>query len=109
MMNLTRAVRYKRENIIVVGIIPGSCEPFILNPHLVSLVSKLKGLRGEGVEDCHSGSPRIPERFFAAARKLCDFLGHGGRRGCSKCKREYIPGKHFGIKMNFWGFDNCMS
>jgi len=39
---------------------------------------------------------------------LCGFLGHGARRGCSKCKKEFIPGEHFGTKMNFGGFDNCM-
>lgn len=53
----------------------------------------------------------MPERFFAAlllvacdvpaARKLCDFLGHGARRGCSKCKKEFIPGEHFFPKTNF--------
>ena len=41
-----------------------------------------------------------------AARKLCGFLGHGAKRGCSKCKKEFIPGKHFGDKMNFGGFEN---
>ena len=36
------------------------------------------------------------------------FLGHGARRGCSKCKKEFIPGEQFGMKMNFGGFENCM-
>ena len=27
---------------------------------------------------------------------------------CSKCKKEFIPGEHFGTKMNFGGFENCM-
>jgi len=111
-------VGYKRENIIVVGIIPGPGEPSSLNPYLVPLVSELKELWEDGVEVCHSGSPRMPERFFAAlllvacdvpaARKLCGFLGHGARRGCSKCKKEFIPCEHFGTKINFGGFDNCM-
>ena len=118
LMNLPRGHRYKRENIIVVGIIPGPSEPSSLNPYLVPLVSELKELWEDGIELCHSGSPRTPERFFAAvllvacdvpaARKLCGFLGHGARRGCSKCKKEFIPGENFGMKMNFGGFDSCM-
>ncbi|KAL9978767.1 hypothetical protein ACROYT_G016322 [Oculina patagonica] len=110
LMNLPRGERYKRENIIVVGIIPGPSEPSSLNPYLVPLVLELKELWEDGIEVCHSGSPRIPERFFAAvllvacdvpaARKLCGFLGHGARRGCSKCKKEFIPGENFGMKMN---------
>lgn len=43
-----------------------------------------------------------------ATRKLCGFLGHGARRGCSKCKKEFIPGEHFGNKMNFGGFENFL-
>ena len=35
-------------------------------------------------------------------------MGHGARRGCSKCKKEFIPGEHFGAKMNFGGFESCM-
>jgi len=50
----------------------------------------------------------VPQKFFAAlllvacdvpaARKLCGFLGHGAKRGCSKCKKEFISGEHFGDK-----------
>ena len=118
LMNLPRGERYKRENIIVVGIIPGPGEPSSLNPYLVPLVSELKELWEDGVEVCHSGSRRIPERFFVAlllvacdapaARKICGFLGPGARRGCSKCKKEFISDEHFDTKMNFGGFDNCM-
>ena len=36
------------------------------------------------------------------------FLGHGAVRGCSKCKKKFIPGKNFGDKMNFGGFENCL-
>ena len=58
------------------------------------------------------------QKFFAAlllvkcdvpvARKLCGFLGHGAKRVCSKCTREFIPGRHFDDKMNFGGFENCL-
>ena len=64
LINLRREERYRRENIIVVGIIPGPGEPSSLNPHLVPVVSELKELREDGIEVCHSGSPRIPESFL---------------------------------------------
>ena len=80
-MNLPRAERFRRENIIVVGILPGPGEPSSLNPFLVPVVAELKELWDEGIELCHSGSPTVPQKFFAAlllvacdvpaARKLC--------------------------------------
>ena len=118
LMNLPLGERFKRANTIVVRITPGPDEPSSLNPYLVPLVSDLKELWEDGIEVCHSGSPSVPENFFAAvllvacdvpaARKLCGFLGLGARRGCSKCKKEFIPGEHFGSKMNFGGFENCL-
>ena len=117
-MNLPRAERFKRRNIIVVGILPGPGEPSSLNPFLVPVVTELKELWKTGVEVCHPSSPGVPQRFFAAlllvacdvpaARKLCGFLGHGAKRGCSKCKKEFIPGLNFGDKMNFGEFENCL-
>lgn len=117
-MNLPRAERFKRENIIVVGIIPGPGEPSSLNPFLVPVVTELNELWEHGIEVFHSGSYGMSQKFFAAlllvacdvpaARKLCGFLGHGAVRGCSKCKKKFIPGKNFGDKMNFGGFENCL-
>lgn len=117
-MNLPRGERFKRENIIVVGIIPGPGEPWRLNPYLVPLVSELKELWEDGIRVCHSKSPTVPEKFFAAvllvacdvtaARNLCGLLGRAARMGCSKCKKEFISGEHFGSKMNFGGFENCL-
>ena len=117
-MNLPRGERFKRENIIVVGILPGPGEPSSLNPFLVPVVAELNELWSDGIEVCHSSSARVPEKFFAAlllvacdvpaARKLCGFLGHGAKRGCSKCKKEFTSGERFGDKMNFGGFENCL-
>jgi len=64
LMNLPRGKRYKRENIIVVGIIPGPGEPSSLNPYLVPLVSELKELWEDGIEVCYSGSPVAYQRDF---------------------------------------------
>ena len=117
-MNLPRAERFKRRNIVVVGILPGPGEPSSLNPVLVPVVTELKELGKTGVEVGHPDSPGVPQRFFAAlllvacdvpaARKLRKFLGHGAKGGCSKCKKELIPVINFGDKMNFGGFENCL-
>ena len=39
-----------------------------------------------------------------AARKLCGFLGHSAKRGCSHCKKEFPGG--FGEQKNYGGFDD---
>ena len=64
----------------------------------------------------HLSPAREPQKCFAAlllvacdvpaARKLCGFLGHGAKRGCSKCQKEFISREHFGDKMNFGGFEH---
>ena len=107
-MNLPRGERFKRENIIVVGILPGPGEPTSLNPFLVPLVTELKELWENEIEVCHSKSLIAPQKFFTAlllvacdvpaARKLCRFLGHGAKRVYSKCKRSLSQGRTLEIK-----------
>ena len=92
-MNLPRAERFTRENIIVVGILPGPGEPSSLNPFLIPVVSELKEIWSDGIEVHHLSPAREPQKFFAAlllvacdvpaARKLCGFLGHGAKRSSS--------------------------
>lgn len=117
-MNLFCGERYKRENIIVVGIIFGFGELLSFNFFLVFFVLELKEFWEDGIKVCYFGLFRILEKFFVVlllvvcdvfvVRKLCGFLGYGVRRGCLKCKKEFISGEYFGIKMNFGGFENCM-
>lgn len=66
LMNLPRGERFKRENITVVGIIPGPGEPSSLNPYFVPFVSELKELWEYGIKVCHSGSYSVPEKFFCS-------------------------------------------
>ena len=112
-MNLPRAERFKRENVLIVGIIPALAkEPASLNNFLNPLVDELnalwKGLKvrtykapAEGADVCAAllcCASDIP-----AARKLCGFVGHSAHRGCSHCDK-YFPGG-FGEKKNYSGFD----
>jgi hypothetical protein len=88
-MNLPRSERFKTENIILVGVIPGPSEPKLnINTYLSPLVDELLILWNDGVMLHHHGSQFIPETFKAsllcvacdipASRKVCGFTQ--GRR-----------------------------
>ena len=112
LMNLPRNERYKRENLILVGIIPNlEKEPTSLNTFLKPLVDELKDL-WSGIRFSTFDSPIFKFRYRAAllcvacdipaARKVCGFKGHAATKGCSKCSKEF-PGS-IGQK-DYSGFD----
>ena len=101
LLNLPRKERYKEENVIIVGVIPGPHEPKLnINTYLQPLVAELNLLWHEGIQVRPHGS-RTARCFRAALlciacdipalRKVCGFLGCTAHRGCSKCKR-FFPG-----------------
>ena len=57
-MNLPRDVRYKRENVILCGLLPGPKEPTDNNPVFKPLVEELLEL-WDGVQMTVDGSDRI--------------------------------------------------
>lgn len=112
-MNLPRSMRYKRQNIILVGLIPGPSEPAhdintFLGPLVKELVRFWDGIsmqvrRGSSVEDevvrcallgCACDLP--------AGRKVCGFLGHSASLGCSKCLKRFSGSVG---NMNYSGFN----
>lgn len=114
-VNLPREERYKKENIIVVGIIPSMAnggEPSSINPMLEPLVEDLKrlfvGVEFETFEKekktCYGlligCSSDIP-----ANRKLCGFLSHAAKKGCSRCYKEFKSFASNRYKRNCSGFD----
>lgn len=112
-MNLPRSERFKRENVIIVGIIPAlSKEPPSLNTFLNPLVDELNVLwRGIKVKTRKSPVEGSDIRAalmccaadIPAARKLCGFVGHSANRGCSHCDK-FFPGG-FGEKKDYSGVD----
>ena len=113
LMNLPRQERFKRENIFLVGIIPNlKKEPQSLNNFLVPIVDELKAL-WRGIRLLTSESSLFPLTFRAAllcassdipaSRKLCGFLSHSAKLGCSRCFNEFPGG--FGEKKNYSGFE----
>ena len=112
-MNLPRSERFKRENVIIVGIIPAlSKEPPSLNTFLNPLVDELNVL-WRGIKVKTRKSPVEGSDIRAAlmccaadipvARKLCGFVGHSANRGCSHCDK-FFPGG-FGEKKDYSGVD----
>ena len=95
--NLPRSLRYKQENVILVGIIPGPKEPQLtINSYLKPLVDELKEF-WSGVNVMLPSGNNVTVRVclicvtcdVPAIRKVCGFVGHKARLGCSKCLCEF--------------------
>ena len=99
-LNLPREERYKMENVILVGIIPGPKEPKLtLNSYLAPLVLELdEAYNGWNIPVKHTQFKAVSVCAclgcvtcdVPAARKVCGFLGHTAQLGCSKCLKEFL-------------------
>ena len=98
-MNLPRSVRYKQENVVLLGLIPGPHEPAKhINTFLQPFVNELLTL-WDGVEfKLDSGvTHKVRCALLCVAcdmpggRKTCGFLAHSAILGCSKCFKNF-PG-----------------
>ncbi|KAL1925866.1 hypothetical protein VTP01DRAFT_7277 [Rhizomucor pusillus] len=110
--NLPRSERYKPENVILVGIMPGPKEPSRqqINHYLRPLVDELEKLY-TGVTTTVNGRSNTRIRVallmvacdISAARKISAFTGIGSICACYKCKRQFssIPGNY--LKRDFSG------
>ena len=117
--NLPRSIRYKRENVILIGLMPGPKEPKLtVNSFLQPMVQGLKELWSGVTLSC----PNSPFKhvFIRAAlicctcdvpatRKSCGFVGHNATLGCSKCKKVFPSirrnSERRGISRDFSGYD----
>ena len=115
LLNLTRAERLKKGNILIVGIIPPfEHEPDTLNPFLKPMVDELKEFWDPDVRLYTAESPKFKLLFIIAlmcvacdipaARKCCGFKGHSANYGCSHCKKVFPGG--IGCE-DFSGFDRA--
>ena len=110
-LNLPRDVRYKVENVLLIGIMPGPHESKMnINSYLEPLVDELLQF-WEGIEltVATEAVPKLVQCALVCAscdlpagRKVCGFLGHAAAYGCSKCKKKF-PGT-IGC-MDYSGFD----
>ena len=113
-LNLPRTIRYKLENIIIVGIIPGPREPstngmnFFLEPLVHELQQFWSGVKmhvnmsSENIERTVRCALLCVSCDLPAGRKACGFLSYNARLGCTKCLKEF-PGT-IGSQ-DFSGFD----
>ena len=112
--NLPCSERYKFENVILVGMIPGPKEPKRdINTYLGPLVDDLKVLF-EGITFKNSnslfGSTTLRALLtcigsdLPATRKVCGFLSYNAEKGCSKCLKSF-PTESFGEKPDFSSYD----
>jgi hypothetical protein len=102
-LNLPRSERYKRENCILVGLIPPHCagtgilQKYLrtraMNKLLAPLVEELKNLWTGGAYIPGFGSFRAAllnvSCDLPAMRKICGFMHHGARQGCSRCTTNF--------------------
>ena len=113
-LNLPRNERYKEENIILAGIIPGPKEPKLnINTFLAPLVRDMQKLY-DGItfqnSSSLSGFTTIRSVIgcvacdLPATRKVCGFVNFNGNYGCSKCKKNFIT-SIFGNKPSYGGYD----
>ena len=110
--NLPHSQRYKEENVILVGMIPGPSEPSLtMNSYLAPLVQELQESWDVGLTVRTSSNMPIKIRLaltciacdIPASRKVCGFLGHNAAFGCNKCykKFQFSSAGH----MDYSGFD----
>ena len=115
--NLPRSERYKFENIILAGIIPGPREPKKhINTFLSPIVEDLKQLyRGivipNSLSCCGSTIIRAVVSCVScdipATRKVCGFYSFSSLFGCSKCLKQFVT-TSFGSKPDYSGFDTSL-
>uniref|UniRef100_A0A1X7TTT6 Transposase domain-containing protein n=1 Tax=Amphimedon queenslandica TaxID=400682 RepID=A0A1X7TTT6_AMPQE len=96
--NLPREQRYKEENIVLVGVMPGPHEPNLsIDSYLLPLTEELSKCYNEGIQVLTSNGISVNIRTLLsciscdipATRKVAGFLGHNARLGCNKCYKEF--------------------
>lgn len=119
--NLPRDLRYKPENIIMVGVIPGPSEPSLtINSYLTPLVLELKEAWEHGFHVVTDTSVPICIKLaltcvtcdIPASRKVCGFLGHNAVLGCNKCLKKFNvnfsqPTDYSGFDRENWAIRSC--
>ena len=112
--NLPRSQRFKLNNVILVGVIPGPNEPKLtMNSYLEFLVDELLDMfHGFWVEaDCFAGGLKFVRVALGciscdipATRKILGFASHSAAMGCSKCMKRFKSSR-FGSRLNYSGFE----
>ena len=96
--NLPRELRYKEDNILLVGLLPGPSEPKLsINSYLSPLVAELNEAWVNGITLETSDGTNTTFRLaltcvscdLPASKKVCGFLSHNAKYGCNKCMKSF--------------------
>lgn len=110
-LNLPRTKRYKQENVILLGLIPGPHEPkHNINSYIKPLVDELLSFWGGINLTIHSFSDKKLVKCallcvacdLPAGRKICGFPSYTAHFGCSRCRKKFSGSVGF---MDYSGFD----
>lgn len=97
-LNLPRGIRYKQENTILVGLIPGPHEPehdlnTFLEPLLQDLLKLWNGyelyVASSNCKKKIRGALLCVACDLPAGRKTCGFLSYTAHLGCSRCLKKF--------------------
>ena len=95
-VNLPRSIRYKNENVVIIGVIPGPHEPKKnINSHLGPLIGELLHLQSGQWFSTPVGQQFIKcvivclSSDIPATRKAAGFIGHNALRACSRCLKRF--------------------
>lgn len=109
-LNLPRSIRFKKEYVLSLGVIPGPSEPKLtVNSYLEPIVDDLIKLwKGDSflvppgnVTQEFRGALIGISCDLPATRKVCGFQGHTANLGCSKCLVEFSEGFNHQNYTNF--------
>ena len=114
--NIPRSERYKTNNIILVGVMPGPKEPKLTaNSYLAPLVNELQEFYDGVVMPVLVNNKEFQIRIhlalscvacdIPASRKVSGFLGHMARLGCNKCLREFYAISVGEQKLDYSGYN----
>ena len=105
-LNLPRSERFRKENTLLIGLIPHMGHEPPTNTFLKPLVHELKEAWSRGFKlpngDNLKAALLCVGCDIPASRKLCGFLGHAATKGCNHCGKSF-PGS-VGEKL-YGGFD----
>lgn len=95
-INLPRCYRYKYENVIIIGIIPGPHEPKLhINSYLGPVVKELLELQSGQWFSTSVGRQFVKcalvclSSDIPATRKAAGFVGHNATKACSRCLKSF--------------------
>lgn len=120
-LNLPREERFKKKNMILVGLIPDMKSEPPTNSFIEPLVEELReAWHGFSLKSYKSKTPVIFKLVLLcvgcdipASRKLCGFLGHGATRGCNKCMKQFEGGigekSYAGFNFSEWEMRDAKS